>query len=300
MSDAEADGSKRRGIEYNVRGVTVRGWLHTPDGPGPHPVVILAHGFGGLKEWTIPAVADTLVGDGIAAIAFDYRNFGDSDGWPREEVDHCGQIDDFQGAIAYATTVPGLDPARIGLWGTSLGGRNALAAAAIDSRVKCVVAQVPGVSLSIQLWVDMMLPGGDVAALEAAIHEDQRDRHLGKEPRYVSMDAPPDSEPGSYLTTHGEAERRNWGKRISLQSFAPTIVDDVTYLIPKIAPKPLLMILAKREHPALLAGQRSAYAAAGQPKSLLEVDGHHYTVYTDWRDATITAARDWFLEHLTS
>ena len=65
----------------------------------------------------------------------------------------------------------------------------------IDSRVKCVVAQVPGVSLSIQLWVDMMLPGGDVAALEAAIHEDQRDRLLRKESRYVSMDAPPDSEP---------------------------------------------------------------------------------------------------------
>ena len=271
-----------------------------PDGPGPHSVVILAHGFGGLKEWTIPAVADTLVGVGIAAIAFDYRNFGDSDGCPREEVDHCGQIDDFLGAIAYANTVPGLDPARIGLWGTSLGGRNALAAAAIDSRVKCVVAQVPGVSLSSRLWVDMMLPGGDVAAMDAAIFEDQRDRLLGKEPRYVSMDAPPDSEPGSYLVTHGEEEKRNWGKRISLQSFAPTVVDDLTYLMPKISPKPLLMILAEQEHPALLAGQRSAYAAAGEPKSLLEVDGHHYSVYTDWKDVTIAAARDWFLEHLTS
>ena len=36
MSDAEADGSKRRGIEDNVRGVTARGWLQVPDGPGPH------------------------------------------------------------------------------------------------------------------------------------------------------------------------------------------------------------------------------------------------------------------------
>jgi len=146
----------------------------------------------------------------------------------------------------------------------------------------------------------MMQPGGDVAALEAAIHEDQRERILGKEPRYVPMDAPPDTEPGSYLATHGEAERRNWGKRISLQSFAPTVVDDLICLMPKIAPKPLLMILAKQEHPALLAGQRAAFAAAGEPKSLLEVDGHHYSVYTDWRDTTITAARDWFLEHLRS
>ncbi|WP_100524893.1 alpha/beta hydrolase [Mycobacteroides abscessus] len=298
MSNAAAR-PKRRDIEYNVRDITVRGWLQVPDGPGPHPVVILAHGFGGLKEWTIPELADTLVSVGIAAIAFDYRNFGDSDGSPREEVDHCGQIDDFLGAIAYATTVSELDPARIGLWGTSLGGRNVLAAAAIDSRVKCVVAQVPGVSLSSRLWVDMMLPDSDVATLEAAIFEDQRDRLLGKEPRYVSMDAPPDSEPGSYLITHGEEERRNWRKRISLQSFAPTVVDDLAYLIPKISPKPLLMILAEQEHPALLAGQRSAYAAAGEPKSLLKVDGHHYSVYTDWKDVTTAATTDWFLEHLT-
>jgi hypothetical protein len=69
----------------------------------------------------------------------------------------------------------------------------------------------------------MMLPGGDVAPLEAAIREDQRDRLLGKEPRYVSMDAPPDTEPGSYLVTHGEAERRHRGKRISPQSFAPAV-----------------------------------------------------------------------------
>ncbi|WP_144972163.1 alpha/beta hydrolase [Mycobacteroides abscessus] len=298
MSNA-ATRPKRRDIEYNVRDITVRGWLQVPDGPGPHPVVILAHGFGGLKEWTIPELADTLVSVGIAAIAFDYRNFGDSDGSPREEVDHCGQIEDFLGAIAYATTVSELDPARIGLWGTSLGGRNVLAAAAIDSRVKCVVAQVPGVSLSSRLWVDMMLPDSDVATLEAAIFEDQRDRLLGKEPRYVSMDAPPDSEPGSYLITHGEEERRNWRKRISLQSFAPTVVDDLAYLIPKISPKPLLMILAEQEHPALLAGQRSAYAAAGEPKSLLKVDGPHYSVYPDWKDVTTAATTDWFLEHLT-
>ena len=69
-------------------------------------------------------------------------------------------------------------------------------------------------------------------------------------------------------------------------------MDDLTYLMPKISPKPLLMILAEQEHPALLAGQRSAYAAAGEPKSLLEVDGHHHSVYTDWKDVKTAAARD--------
>jgi hypothetical protein len=59
--------------------------LWTPDAPGrgPYPLVILAHGLGGLKEWTIPEVAAALNEAGIAALAFDYRNFGDSEGLPR-------------------------------------------------------------------------------------------------------------------------------------------------------------------------------------------------------------------------
>jgi dienelactone hydrolase len=288
----------RQAIEFEVRGTTVRGWLQTPDGTGPFPLVALAHGFGGLKEWTIPEVAANLNEEGIAALAFDYRNFGDSDGSPREEVDHPGQIEDFQSAVTFAATRPEVDPARVGLWGTSLGGRNALAAAALDSRVKCVVAQVPGLALSSQLWVDMMRLGKDVPALQAALDEDSRDRLLGREPRYISMSAPAESEPGSYLATHGEAEKRNWKARLTLQSYRPTIADNITHLMPLIAPRPLLMILAGREYPALLKAQRAAYAAASEPKSLLEVDGHHYSVYTTFKTPAITAAREWFAKHL--
>jgi len=102
-----------------------------------------AHGLGSLKEWTIPEVADVLNAAGIAAMAFDYRNFGDSDGQPREEVDHAGQIDDWRSALTFAITLPEIDPERIGLWGTNLGGRNVLAAGALDHRVRCICSQVP-------------------------------------------------------------------------------------------------------------------------------------------------------------
>ena len=114
----------RRNVEFTSGTVVVRGWLRLPSGAGPHPLVILAHGMGGLKEWTIPDVATALVEAGIAALAFDYRNFGDSDGSPREEVDHCGQIEDWRSAISFATTLAQIDAARIGIWGTSLGGRD--------------------------------------------------------------------------------------------------------------------------------------------------------------------------------
>ena len=44
-------------VEFRSDGLTLRGWLRTPDSAEPHPLVILAHGLGGLKEWTIPDVA---------------------------------------------------------------------------------------------------------------------------------------------------------------------------------------------------------------------------------------------------
>ena len=67
-----------RDIEFTADGHALRGWLRLPVGTAPHSLVILGHGLGGLKEWTIPDVADALVQDGSAAMAFDYRNWGDS------------------------------------------------------------------------------------------------------------------------------------------------------------------------------------------------------------------------------
>jgi len=90
----------QRDVEFRSGPVTIREWLRTPAAAGPHPMVILSHGMGGLKEWTIPEVADVLNAAGVAALAFDYRNFGDSDGQSREEADHAGQIDDWRGSTA--------------------------------------------------------------------------------------------------------------------------------------------------------------------------------------------------------
>ena len=54
-------------VAFSADGIVLRGWLRVPEGEGPHPLVILAHGLGGLKEWTIPDVADALIGAGIGA-----------------------------------------------------------------------------------------------------------------------------------------------------------------------------------------------------------------------------------------
>jgi hypothetical protein len=230
-------------------------------------------------------------------MAFDYRNFGDSEGQPREEVDHCGQIEDWRSAITFATTLTEIDSQRIGIWGTSLGGRNVLAVAALDARVKCVFAQVPLIHGGPEAGA-MMLTGGDVDQFNRVLADDRRDRALGKPPQYITFETGPDTEYGEYWATFGAAERRNWTPRVTVRSLEPSLASDIRHLMKLIAPKPLRMIVADHDTVCPTDGQLAAYADALEPKSLIRLSGHHYSVYTTWKDATIAAAREWFVEHL--
>ena len=61
-------------------------------------------------------------------------------------MNYVDQTEDIRAAISFMIGEPGVDPRRIGLWGTSYGGGLVTWVAANDPRVKCFVAQVPGMS----------------------------------------------------------------------------------------------------------------------------------------------------------
>jgi len=68
-------------------------------------------------------------------MAFDYRYFGASGGEPRQLVSVAAQLEDYAAAIAFARTLPEVDPERIVVWGTSFSGGHAVAVAVADGRV---------------------------------------------------------------------------------------------------------------------------------------------------------------------
>lgn len=106
------------------------------------PCVILGHGFSGTQD-RLWGSAERFAQEGMAALTFDYRNFGESGGEPRQVARVKEQLRDFKNAIAFARTQPGIDPKRIGLWGSSLGGGHVITLAAEDPTIAAVVAQVP-------------------------------------------------------------------------------------------------------------------------------------------------------------
>jgi dienelactone hydrolase len=74
---------------------------------------------------------------------FDYRNFGDSEGQPRQLLDIGMQLADWDAAVDYARTLEDIDHNRIGLWGTSFGGGHVIATAARLPGIAAAVVQCP-------------------------------------------------------------------------------------------------------------------------------------------------------------
>ena len=199
--------------------------------------------------------------------------------------------------MTFATTLPEIDPSRIALWAPRLGGRTARAGGALDHRVSCIVAQVPLITGTFEMSA-MMVNGGDVEALRVDLVEDARTRMRGGEPMYVEFPDDPATDYGSYWATFGEMEKRNWTPHVTLQSFTPTLADDILPLMSRIAPRPLLMLLASADNVCSTDQQILAYQAVEGPKALQVYPGHHYSLYTTWKTEALTSAVEWFVRHL--
>ena len=111
--------------------VTVR----LPENQAKVPAIILCHGFCGIQELLLPAFAEAFVNAGFAAVTFDYRGFGASEG-ERGRLVPALQIEDILAVSRWVQTQPQIDSERIGLWGTSFGGCHVFGAAAAAPDIK--------------------------------------------------------------------------------------------------------------------------------------------------------------------
>ncbi|HKU39450.1 MAG TPA: alpha/beta hydrolase [Polyangiales bacterium] len=133
-----------RDVTFESGGQRCAADLYWPDRAADAlPCVVMAHGGSGTKRLGLPKYAQKFAERGMAVLVFDYRHFGASAGEPRQVIDIDEQRADYHAAIERARALPGIDPERIALWGTSLSGGHVLAVAARDARLAAVVSQVP-------------------------------------------------------------------------------------------------------------------------------------------------------------
>ena len=134
---------QREDVWFNSGHDRISAWLYRPASDGDAPLLVMAHGLGAVRTMRLDAYAERFCAAGYACLVFDYRNFGDSEGAPRQLLDISMQLQDWTVAVAYARTLPGIDYNRIGLWGTSFGGGHVIATAARLPGIAAVVSQCP-------------------------------------------------------------------------------------------------------------------------------------------------------------
>jgi uncharacterized protein len=206
---------ERRDVTFASGGDQCAAWLYMPERPGPHPIVVMAHGFGGVRAARLWAFGERFAAAGMAALVFDYRHFGDSGGEPRQLLDVKRQQDDWRAAVEFARGLEDVDPERVAVWGTSFSGGHVAVIAAEDPRVAAAISQGPFLD---GLWALRAAGPANNVRLAYAGLRDQWRRLRGKPPFMLPVVGPPgtlaamnspDAEPGYRALFDDQSAFRN-------------------------------------------------------------------------------------------
>jgi pimeloyl-ACP methyl ester carboxylesterase len=120
------------------------GRLYRPEASDtPLACILMGSGFSCVRDQGLDAFAERLAWAGYAALAFDYRNWGESEGEPRQLSDARRQRADWRAAIAHVRALEEIDSARIALWSYSLGTGHIQALAADGVEVGALICVAP-------------------------------------------------------------------------------------------------------------------------------------------------------------
>jgi pimeloyl-ACP methyl ester carboxylesterase len=231
-----------------------------------------------LKEHGIPSYTAVFNKAGYATLAYDHRNWGSSDGTPRQHTNLFQQAEDMSDAVTYVINRPEIDGTRVAVWGIGHGAGVAIQCGAHDKRVQAVMGTGPFFSGEIE---QLRFPPG---ALEAAWKE--RIESIGK-PKKIPIYVPIFAEsaeaaeasplasiigsPQGYMLWEGgkpasDAAGTPWENKLTLESLYWQSKFEPTAVINQISPRPFFWTLQDAPLLPHFQSQLAAYEKARQPK----------------------------------
>lgn len=163
------DGVAAKGVRFYSEGIECYGKIFTPKdftAESKAPAVALAPDWGETAA-SIEKYAAHFASRGLVAMVIDYRGWGRSGGFlqtvdevktddrlrfsqmtarvriRRKRLIPREQILDIRNALYYLQGEPGVDRARVGVWGAGMAGGHVIVIAATDARIQAAVAQTP-------------------------------------------------------------------------------------------------------------------------------------------------------------
>lgn len=301
------EGVTAKEVTYYSDGVGCYAKIFYPRGfavSGKTPGVVLGQGWAGT-HFSIEKYGARFAERGLVAMVIDYRGWGSSDPFiaqaqptvttadPSQALDGkriiktkmdvvlkrtrllpMKMVEDYRNAISYLQGEPGVDPERIGVWGSSFAGGHALMTAALDARVKAVAVQIPSIA-------GKNSPVGPVPLRGASLADAIKRARTGAG--------------GEFETGFSTRRMVDVETNQAVAEYRPF------HHLKAVGDRPVLFVVAEKEQ--LMNNRDHAYAALEVltgPKKLISVPGiTHFEMYINEPfEISSNAAAAWFREHL--
>lgn len=295
-------------VEFPSEGALLRGRLYRPRDARPAPVVIMAHGTSATITMVTDRYAEVFQQAGIAVLLYDHRNFGNSGGGPRQEINPWVQARGYRDAMTFVESLAGIDGGAIAIWGDSYSAAEVLVVGSVDERAAAVVAQVPACGAK--------LPPPDAdGSLFAALRQTILDGEIGGGPEDTLGPLPVVSadqlntpsllvpiQAFRWFIEYGGRHGTGW-QNVATRVIPRTPAPFHAGLAAPHLRGPLLMMIAQQDEmpQANPEVSRAAYEEVPGPKELIEIDGGHFGLLhypSDLFDQASQAQADFLMRNL--
>jgi len=274
-------------VSFKSDGLALSGVLHFPEPRGERSAAFLVlHGFGSNKEGGGgKAMAAMLTGLGYAALRFDFRGCGESEG-ERGLVICKEQVKDTRNALSFLAARPDIHSERIAVVGQSFGAAVAVYSAGVDRRVAACISS-GGWGDGEKKFRRQHASPRAWAKFAAMMKEGRRRGRAGKSmmvPRYDIVPIPPrlrgNLAPGSIMEFPFEV----------VQSMFEFNANEV---VGKIEPRPLLLLHSANDSVTPTEQSVELFARAGKPTDLhLIADVDHF-MFSEGNTLVVNLVRNW-------
>lgn len=285
-------------VNFLSENIQISGTVYLPN-PEPEnliPGIVLCQGFAGTKEMLLPSYAEKFAENGYAVLTFDYRGFGNSAGEPGRLVPKL-QIEDIKNAVSFLSSFAGVNADKIGLWGTSYGGANAIVAASTDKRVKCLCVQLTFGDG--ERCVSINSTPEDIAKLKETLSKLYEKKKLTGKEMMVSVSKILSDEQSKIFFQEYSDKFPELNIKIPFLTIRETInYKPETFL--KDLHIPILIVGAEKDGVNPISETYSLYKVAAEPKELIIINGAtHFELYKgEYLKQAVSKQLLWFNKYL--